>query len=285
MTISHKDASDLKNDNLKVDNNLSSDKLSSDKLSASNEAAGENAGESADKNMGKNAGMSAEEALIAQVAETAKAEADAEANVDSNAADATTDTGEVDEEMGLEAKVADLEDRLSRSLAEGENSRRRFERDRADALRYGASRLAMDMFEVADNLRRACGYVSAEARAGDAGLRNLVIGVEMTEKLLGDAFSRHGIVAIAPEVGSVFSANEHQAVSEVESEGIGDGCIVEVVLRGYRMGEGRLLRPAQVITAKSKNKGAQTETEGEAETETATETGNEKPQEKDEKTE
>ena len=284
MTISHKDASDLKNDNLKNDDNLSSDKLS-----ASNEAAGENAGESADKNMGKNAGMSAEEALIAQVAETAKAEAKAEAQAEANAAanadshaatDATTDTGEVDEEIGLEAKVADLEDRLSRSLAEGENSRRRFERDRADALRYGASRLAMDMFEVADNLRRACGYVSAEARAEDAGLRNLVIGVEMTEKLLGDAFSRHGIVAIAPEVGSVFSANEHQAVSEVESEGIKDGCIVEVVLRGYRMGEGRLLRPAQVITAKSKNKG-----EAETATETATETENEKPQEKDEKTE
>ena len=280
MTISDKDASDLKDDD-----NLSSDKLSSDKpsandkLSASNEAAGE----SADKNMGKNAGMSAEEALIAQVAQAAKAEADAEANA--AATDATTDTGEVDEEMDLEAKVADLEDRLSRSLAEGENSRRRFERDRADALRYGASRLAMDMFEVADNLRRACGYVSAEARAGDAGLRNLVVGVEMTEKLLGDAFSRHGIVTIAPEVGSVFSANEHQAVSEVESEGIGDGCIVEVVLRGYRMGGDRLLRPAQVITAKSK--GAQTETEGEAETatETATETENEKPQEKDEKTE
>ncbi len=195
-------------------------------------------------------GMSAEEALIAQVAK------DAEATAQS----AVTDGVEEGVESGLEARVLDLSDKLSRALAEVENARRRFEREKGDALRYGASRLAADMFEVADNLRRACGFVSAEAREGDENLRNLVVGIEMTEKMLGDAFSRHGIVVIEPEVGTMFNADEHQAVSEIESEDREEGCVVEVVLRGYRMGE-RLLRPAQVVTAKRKGEGEITEAE------------------------
>ena len=194
------------------------DKVSSDASSSAREGA-----------------MSAEEALITQVAREAEAEkAKAAAGTDGGANggdEASTEGnggGERDGELGLEgleAQVLDLEDRLSRALAEVENSRRRFERDRADALRYGASKLATDIFEVADNLRRACGFVSAEARAGDVNLRNLVIGIEMTEKILEDSFVRHGIVVIDPGVGSEFSAEEHQAVSEVESRDIEEGCI------------------------------------------------------------
>ena len=217
---------------------------------------------------GTETGMSAEEALISQVARAAEAEAEAKtktktktmASSDAAADSAANDTGEgadsgtdsgTDTGEDIEARVEDLSERLSRALAEVENSRRRFERERSDALRYGASRLAMEMFEVADNLRRACGFVSAEAKEGDKNLKNLVIGIEMTEKILGDAFSRNGIDVVEPGVGDVFNADEHQAVSEVENGDVGDGCVVEVVLRGYRMGE-RLLRPAQVITAKSK---------------------------------
>ncbi len=232
MTSSNKDGSDLRAGSKTDDKTLSGDEASS----ASAEGKGE---------------MSAEEALITQVAQKAKAEADAEA---AGVADHVT-TGAAD---GVEAREKDLSEKLSRALAEVENSRRRFERERADALRYGASRLAADMFEVADNLRRACGFVSAEAKERDENLRNLVIGIEMTEKMLGDAFSRNGIDVIAPNIGDAFNAEEHQAVSEIENSDVGEGCVVEVVLRGYRMGE-RLLRPTQVITAKRK------ETEAEAE--------------------
>ena len=210
-------------------------------------------------------GMSAEEALIAQVAK------DAEATAQS----AVTDGVEEGVESGLEARVLDLSDKLSRALAEVENARRRFEREKGDALRYGASRLAADMFEVADNLRRACGFVSAEAREGDENLRNLVVGIEMTEKMLGDAFSRHGIVVIEPEVGTMFNADEHQAVSEIEDRDVEEGCVVEVVLRGYRMGE-RLLRPAQVVTAMRKGEETATETETSQEKEEETENEKEK---------
>ena len=229
---------------------------------------------------GTETGMSAEEALISQVARAAEAEAEAKtktktktmasSDAAATADDAADDTGANDTGEGadsgtdtgddIEARVEDLSERLSRALAEVENSRRRFERERSDALRYGASRLAMEMFEVADNLRRACGFVSAEAKEGDKNLKNLVVGIEMTEKILGDAFSRNGIDVIEPGVGDVFNAEEHQAVSEVENGDVGDGCVVEVVLRGYRMGE-RLLRPAQVITAKSKETQTETDTE------------------------
>ncbi len=238
---------------------------------------------------GTETGMSAEEALISQVARAAEAEAEAKtktktktmasSDAAATADDAADDTGEgadsgtdtgTDTGEDIEARVEDLSERLSRALAEVENSRRRFERERSDALRYGASRLAMEMFEVADNLRRACGFVSAEAKEGDKNLKNLVVGIEMTEKILGDAFSRNGIDVVEPGVGDVFNADEHQAVSEVENGDVGDGCVVEVVLRGYRMGE-RLLRPAQVITAKSKGE----ETEAEKNPENVGKTGEE----------
>ena len=250
-------------------------------MTSSNKDEGEVISQSADKagdGVGENAGdgvssassaaqgkMSAEELLIAQVAKAAEAEGLARAQA--SAGDTTSDeteegvgdnVGGESIERGLETRVEDLSDRLSRALAEVENSRRRFEREKGDALRYGASRLAMDMFEVADNLGRARSFVNAEAMESDIHLKNLVVGIEMTEKLLGDAFSRNGIVVIAPEVGAAFSVDEHQAISEIESEEVKEGCVVEVVLRGYRMGE-RLLRPAQVVTAKRKR--AETETE------------------------
>jgi molecular chaperone GrpE len=145
-----------------------------------------------------------------------------------------------------EAELAETKDRLLRALAETENVRRRAERERVDASKFGAGNLAKDLVSVADNLRRA--LESAPAGAAGEGARALLDGVAATERELLAAFERHGIRRIDP-LGERFDHNLHQAMFEVETAEP-PGTIVQVLQPGYVMHD-RLLRPALVGVAKA----------------------------------
>jgi molecular chaperone GrpE len=147
----------------------------------------------------------------------------------------------------LEAELAETKDRLLRALAETENVRRRTERERADASKYGAGTLAKDLLNVADNLRRALDSAPPE-QVADERMRKLIEGVGATERELLAAFERGGIRRIDP-LGERFDHNLHQAMFEVESTGQPPGTIVQVLQPGYVMHD-RLLRPALVGVAK-----------------------------------
>ena len=149
----------------------------------------------------------------------------------------------------LEGEVAALKDQLLRALAETENSRRRAQRDRDDAVRYAAAGFARDMLPVADNLRRALDAVPEEALAADESLKTLFDGVALTERQLLAAFERHGIRRVAPEPGERFDPHLHQAMFEVPNTGQPPGSIVQVMQPGYLLHD-RLLRPAMVGVAK-----------------------------------
>ena len=140
----------------------------------------------------------------------------------------------------LEAEAQTLRDERLRALAEVENMRRRAERERGEASRYGATGLARDLLGVADNLRRAL------ASGGGEGLLE---GVEMVERELGAAFARHNIARIEAE-GERFDHNRHQAMFEVETADAEAGTVVQVVQEGYLLHD-RLLRPAMVGVAKA----------------------------------
>src|ERR1700686_2548723 len=86
-----------------------------------------------------------------------------------------------------EAELADSKDRLLRALAESENVRRRAERERSDAAKYGVSQLARDLIDVADNLRRALDSLP-DSQVRDEATRNLLTGVAATERALLAAF-------------------------------------------------------------------------------------------------
>ncbi len=140
----------------------------------------------------------------------------------------------------LEAEAQTLRDERLRALAEVENMRRRSERERREASRYGATALARDLLGVADNLRRAL------ASGGGDGLLE---GVEMVERELGAAFARHHIARIEAE-GERFDHNRHQAMFEMETADAEPGTVVQVVQDGYLLHD-RLLRPAMVGVAKA----------------------------------
>ncbi|MGE0725454.1 MAG: nucleotide exchange factor GrpE [Alphaproteobacteria bacterium] len=147
----------------------------------------------------------------------------------------------------LQAEAAALKDQLLRALAETENVRRRADRERQDALRYGASSFAKDLLSVADNLRRALDALPEDARAEERA-RSFAEGVELTERELLAAFARHGIQRIAP-ADEPFDHNRHQAMFEVPGTGKPDGTVVQCLQPGYVMND-RLLRPALVGVAK-----------------------------------
>jgi molecular chaperone GrpE len=147
----------------------------------------------------------------------------------------------------LNAENADLKDRLMRAVAEAENVRKRAERERIDAAKYGISKFARDVVVVADNLARALKAVPAD-RKEDPALRTLSDGVELTERELLAVLERNGIKRIIPK-GEPFNPNFHQAVAEIASPGIAPGTVIEVIEAGYVI-EDRLLRPAMVVVAK-----------------------------------
>ncbi|HEX7967535.1 MAG TPA: nucleotide exchange factor GrpE [Stellaceae bacterium] len=162
-------------------------------------------------------------------------------------ATATQDAGLEERLAAAEAELAEAKDRALRALAETENVRRRAQREREDAAKYGAGNLARDLLNVADNLRRALTSVP-EAQVTDELTRTLLQGVSATERELLAAFDRHGIRRIDP-LGERFDHNFHQAILEIENTGQPAGTVVQVLQPGYAMHD-RLLRPAMVGVAK-----------------------------------
>jgi molecular chaperone GrpE len=155
----------------------------------------------------------------------------------------------------LTAENAELKDRLLRALAETENTRRRAEREAADARAYAISAFARDMLTVADNLARALDSVPAEARAGAEGpLKTLIEGVEITSRDLVAALGRHGVKKLEPQ-GEKFDPHFHQAVFEAPDESVPAGTVTQVAQSGWKIGE-RVLRPAMVGVSKGGPKAA-----------------------------
>lgn len=149
----------------------------------------------------------------------------------------------------VEDRLAETNDQLLRALAELENTRRRADRDRAEALKYGAASFARDMLGVADNLQRALNAVAEldQDTLPDAA-KSLLEGVAATERDLIASMGRHKVSAVSP-MGEKFDANIHEAMFEAPGTGQPAGTVIEVIETGYMMDE-RLLRPAKVGIAK-----------------------------------
>ena len=152
-------------------------------------------------------------------------------------------------EPTAEEQIATLNDQLLRTLAELENTRRRAERDRGDALKFGAMSFARDMLSVADNMQRAL-KAAADLGADDLpdAAKAMLEGVEATERDLQASLQRHKVLPINP-MGEKFDPNQHEAMFEAPGTGQAAGTIIEVIEIGYMMAE-RLLRPAKVGIAK-----------------------------------
>lgn len=147
-------------------------------------------------------------------------------------------------------EVAELKDRVLRTLAEMENLRRRTQRDVEEARKYAVTGFARDLLDAVDNLGRALASVPPEAREQSDFMRNLVLGVEMTERALLSALEKHQVRRVEPKKGERFDHNLHQAMFEVPTAAHAPGTVAEVVQAGYVIAD-RLLRPALVGVARA----------------------------------
>lgn len=154
----------------------------------------------------------------------------------------------------LEAKVKDATDKMLRALAEVDNTRKRAEKERQDVSKFAITSFARDMLGVADNLRRAISAVPADQRDSNPALKNILLGVEATERELQRALEAQGIRKVDP-IDQKFDANLHEVMFEVNTPDKPPGIIVQVIESGYTIHE-RLLRPARVGVSKGGNTSA-----------------------------
>jgi molecular chaperone GrpE len=145
---------------------------------------------------------------------------------------------------------AEFKDKLLRTLAEMENLRKRTEREVADARLYGIAGFAREVLAVADNMHRALEVIGPELREqGDAKVKALIEGVELTERELMKALEKHGVKKFSP-MAEKFDPNVHQAMFELENADVPAGHVAQVIQAGYMIGD-RVLRPALVAVAKA----------------------------------
>lgn len=154
---------------------------------------------------------------------------------------------EVDALAAAQNEIAQLKDQTLRAMAEAENTRRRMQKEVEDTRKYAATNFAKEMLGVADNFRRALEAVPKDI-AGNEALKNLMTGIEATERQLLASFERFGIKKIDP-LGQMFDPNFHRVMMEMEDPEQPAGTIIQVLQPGYMI-QDRLLREALVGVAK-----------------------------------
>jgi molecular chaperone GrpE len=148
----------------------------------------------------------------------------------------------------LQAEKADLQDKQLRALAEAQNVRRRAQQDVEKERKFGVERFARDVLSVADNIGRALQALPPDLETMDAALRNVVVGMQATERELQSVLERHGVTRIEA-LGKPFNADFHQAMMEIEDLTVPAGTVVQELIPGYLIA-GRLLRAAMVGVSK-----------------------------------
>ena len=129
---------------------------------------------------------------------------------------------------------------LQRIAAEYENFRKRAARDQERLVAHAHERLVRELLPVLDDLERT---LEAAARHEEAAL---VDGVRLVERSLRKALEKEGLAEIATDAG--FDPHVHEALLTKPEDGAEPGSVLEVVQRGYRLGD-KVVRPARVIVA------------------------------------
>ena len=149
----------------------------------------------------------------------------------------------------MEDKLKDTEDKLLRSIAELENQRRRFEKEKQEAFEFGGFGFASENLAILDNIDRAIDSFKKDAKIkNNKDLDKIINGIEILKEDLISIFKKNGIESIKC-TNKKFDPNFHQAILEIEDEKTDPGIVVQEVQKGYMM-KGRLLRPSLVGVSK-----------------------------------
>jgi len=156
-------------------------------------------------------------------------------------------------ELSPEDKIKELEEKLTRTLAEMENQRRRFEKEKDDAFEYGGFSFARESLNLIDNFDRVKQSLENDEKIkGSDILKKTLEHLDIVKKDLISIFKKNNIEEIVA-VDKKLDPNLHQAMMEVEDNNKEPGTIVQEIQKGFKMKD-RLLRPSLVAVSKKTEK-------------------------------
>ena len=133
-------------------------------------------------------------------------------------------------------KYAALEDNFVRLQADFVNYKRRTEQERKDYIELGSKKVLNELLTVIDNLERAI-----EAHTNEESFKE---GVELIYKQLLELLNKNNVTEMKC-LNEKFDPEFHHAVLVEEKQGVEEGIIIDVLQKGYLIGE-KVLRPAMV---------------------------------------
>ena len=173
-------------------------------------------------------------------------------NKDGAISDENNSEKDLDKELSTEDKLREIEDKLTRSYAELENQRRRYEKEKDDAYEFGGMALAKECLNLTDNLERSkLSIINDESL--EKNNKDKIIGhLDIIYKDILSIFKKNQIEEISA-LGEKLDPNKHQAMLEIEDADKEQGIVVQEIQKGFTL-KGRLLRPSLVGVSKKPQK-------------------------------
>ena len=175
--------------------------------------------------------------------------------------DQSSDKGDKDiERKNPEEKIVELEEKLVRQLAEMENQRRRYEKEKEEAFEYGGFSFAKEILNLIDNLERSKTTLQSDENIKNSeAFKTMIDHLDIIYKDMISILKKNNIHPIE-SIGKKLDPNLHQAMMEIEDENKENGIILKEIQKGFMMKD-RLLRPSLVGVAKKIEKKQQNLTE------------------------
>ena len=164
---------------------------------------------------------------------------------------ASNDTENEIKEKKPEEIILELEDKLTRTFAEMENQRRRFEKEKDDAFEYGGFAFAKEALNLLDNLERSKTSLENDENLKNSDALNKVMEhLNIINSDMISIFKKNNIEEIK-SINQKLDPNLHQAMMEIEDNSKEPGTIIQEIQKGFTM-KNRLLRPSLVSVSKKK---------------------------------
>ncbi len=138
----------------------------------------------------------------------------------------------VDETEELKARVAELEDKNLRMMAEFENYRRRTNKEKLDLIETAGERIFRDMLPLIDDFERALAVIDDE-------------GVKLIYQKFLAFLDKNDVHAIDTK-GADFNTDEHEAVTLFAAGEENKGKVIDCTQKGYKLGD-KVIRFAKVV--------------------------------------
>ena len=157
------------------------------------------------------------------------------------------------DEISPEQKILELEDKVARVLAEMENQRRRFEKEKEEAFEYGGFAFAKEALNLIDNLERSKQILQSDDTLKDSeALKKMLEHLKIINEDLLSIFAKNNIKPIDC-LNKRLDPNLHQAMMEIEDNQKDPGTIIQEIQKGFTIKD-RLLRPSLVgVSKKNEN--------------------------------